>query len=180
MFVVFSSIFFHIDLRFGLVWTSPLHVTSTSKLNIVSMLTRTKRTYTRIDTNVDVNARQTLSLHDEGQRRKQYNEHCNRVNRSQGLFTLNESECERNGTNKCFFFPKFASDNVNEPWRTGDATLNKEWLFFLTFFPCNIFIYLKANIQINASFNMIKVHKKTSLYIIMKSVQQVDGIQRHL
>ena len=25
---------------------------------------------------------------------------------------------------------------------------------------------------------MIKVHKKTSLYIIMKSVQQVDGIQR--
>ena len=95
---------FHIDLRFGLVWTSPLHVTSTSKLNIVSMLMRTKRTYTRIDTNVNVNARQTLSLHDEGQRQKQYNEHCNRVNRSQGLFTLNKANAKGTAQTNVFSF----------------------------------------------------------------------------
>ena len=78
----------------------PLHVTSMSKLNIVSTLFQTRRICTSNDPKVDVDARQTLrvngSLHDEGQRRKQYNEQCNRVNRSQGLFTLNESECERN------------------------------------------------------------------------------------
>ena len=115
---------FHIDLRFGLVWTSPLHVTSTSKLNIVSMLTQTKRTYTRIDTNVDVNARQTLrvngSLHDEGQRRKQYNEHCHRVNRSQGLFKLNESECERKSINN-FFEPRSLKEQVMLHWTKNDC-----------------------------------------------------------